>query len=302
MANRTILQTIRAACNELGLPVPPSAVGSFDPMAAQMLALIESVGLVLARDFTWQALTKENRFRTVSQVQTGTTTSGSPNVLLTSTAGLSTDYELQGVGIQPFTRILTVLSPTIIIMDRAAVASATAPVTLAQTRYPLPIDFCYEIPQTEWDRTDHWPLIGPKGNREWMWLKGGIISTGPRLRWRISGDRFDITPLPAGGLEMAFEYVSSNWVGAGAGVYKPLVTLDTDTPVFDDMLMLYGLKWKWRQAHGFDYAQEYADFNDRLQRLQGQEKSAPVLSLSPGKATPLIGPLNIPESGYGIFP
>src|SRR5262245_40796327 len=31
-----------------------------------------------------------------------------------------------------------------------------------QDRYDLPLDWKYFLDQTQWDRTDHWPLLGPK--------------------------------------------------------------------------------------------------------------------------------------------
>ena len=32
--------------------------------------------------------------------------------------------------------------------------------------YELPSDWCYNIDQTQWDRTNHWPLLGPKSPQD----------------------------------------------------------------------------------------------------------------------------------------
>lgn len=54
----TVLQCLKQAAGELGLPVPPSAVASTDEQAVQMLALFNSAGNELVRMYEWQFLRK----------------------------------------------------------------------------------------------------------------------------------------------------------------------------------------------------------------------------------------------------
>ena len=83
--------------------------------------------------------------------------------------------------------------------------------------YPLPDDWSYAVDQTQWDRTNHWPLLGPKSPQEWAWLKGGLLATAPRIRYRIQNNKFLIWPIPQLGttpdvFHLALEYVSKYWV------------------------------------------------------------------------------------------
>jgi hypothetical protein len=65
-----------------------------------------------------------------------------------------------------------------------------------QGSYALPPDWAYFIDQTQWDQTNHWPLLGPKSAAEWAWLKGGLLASFPRMRYRVMGNKFEVWPVP----------------------------------------------------------------------------------------------------------
>jgi hypothetical protein len=173
--------------------------------------------------------------------------------------------------------------------------------TVASTEsYSLPSDYGYEINQTEWDKTHHWPLQGPKSSQEWQWLKSGIISAGPRFRFRIQGGTVHINPTPSDSYQLGFEYISRYWALATDGTtYKEKFTLDDDTCVYDDQLMIDGLKMKWQLAKGFDATATLAAFGNRLDVCKAQDKSAPSLMLSRRQSPLLLSTWSIPETGYG---
>lgn len=83
--------------------------------------------------------------------------------------------------------------------------------------YALPTDLEKFIFRTEWDRNNHWEMLGPATAQEWQYLKSGLAVSGPRWRFRIKGSTstqffFDPTPSSAdNGKTMAFEYQSKNW-------------------------------------------------------------------------------------------
>jgi len=60
----------------------------------------------------------------------------------------------------------------------------------------LPDDWSYFRDQNQWDRTDHWPLLGPKSPQEWAWLKGSLVAALPRQRYRVMDNRFYLWPVP----------------------------------------------------------------------------------------------------------
>jgi len=165
--------------------------------------------------------------------------------------------------------------------------------------YDLPDGYSKLTNQTQWDRTNHWPLLGPKSAQEWAFLKGGIISTGPRIRFRIINNQMTLFPIPSSALDFNLEYVSKNWVDLAAGGTSDKFQSDQDTNVFDDQLMIYGIKYKWLSAKGFDVSSAKADYALRLNDCMAQDEGAPTLSMSRRQTAQLINTWSIPESGYG---
>ena len=173
--------------------------------------------------------------------------------------------------------------------------------TVASTAsYSLPADFDRFINQTQWDRTNTWPMNGPQTGQQWQDLKSGISSAGLRKRYRVKGNLFYIDPTPSSVDACAFEYISSYFaLDTDGTTYKAAFAADTDTSVFDDLLMTDGLKLAFAQAKGFDTSGLANAFNATLLNLTGTDGGAPKLNLAPVGRSMLMGYDNIPETGYG---
>lgn len=298
----TLIELVQDFCMEVSVPAPNAVIGSLDPTINQVLALAQRLGRDLCREYDWQELDKEGLITTVAVSSTGDIVTGSPVITnIPDTSAFSVNWGVTGIGagIAPFAQIISVDSATQVTMNLAAQATGTnQSLTFAQVQYPLPSDWLAEIPQTEWDRTDRWPLIGPVSPQDWQSFKSGIVYAGPRLRWRVLNGTMAINPPPGNGLTLAFEYISNGWVLSAAGVSQPRFTADTDTFVFDPSLMVAGLKLRWLQTKGFDYAFAQADFRNLLSTCRAQNKSAQKLSLAPSVGTILLTNRNIPDGNW----
>ncbi len=100
---------------------------------------------------------------------------------------------------------------------------------------------------------------------------------------------------------MSFEYVSSYWVLASGGTSatKATFTIDSDTCIFPDDLMMAGLKMYFLKAKKFDFGAELAEFARALSNAKAQDVPAPVRSLSPYPMPYLLGTENIPDGNWG---
>jgi hypothetical protein len=272
---------------------------SVDPQIKQMTALLNRHGHDLSRQFEWEKLDKEFLISTVSYDMAANLTLGSPIVTVADTTGLSTNFGVFGVGVTPFANILSIDSSTQFTMNMPATESGTPTLSISQVAYPLPADWLKQIPQTEWDRTNRWPLMGPKSPQEWQSYKSGIVYAGPRERFRIQSGAVQISPNPPNGLIFSYEYISSAWVIGADGVYKQNLALDDDTYVFDDSLMVTGLKMRWKQAKGLDYSYDAQEYGSLLNLLRAQDKSAPKLSRAPIQGSIYLSPANIPDGSWG---
>jgi hypothetical protein len=171
--------------------------------------------------------------------------------------------------------------------------------TFSQTKYPLPNDFETITDNTHWNKTKHWQMLGPEDAQQWQWLKSGYISTGPRIRWRILGNKFQIWPPYNTNEYLGFEYRSKGWARSAADAVKNSFTVDTDTTIFDDTVLVLGTKLKYFQIKGFDTTSLQADYFRYLNVAKANDKGSATLSFAPYPSKVLIGYANIPDSGYG---
>ena len=142
-------------------------------------------------------------------------------------------------------------------------------------------------------------MLGPEDAQQWQWLKSGYISTGPRIRWRILGDKFQIWPPYNTQEYLGFEYRSKGWARSAAGAVKNSFTVDTDTTIFDDTVIVLGTKLKYFQIKGFDTTALQQDYFRYLNVAKANDKGSANLSFAPYPTKVLIGYANIPDTGYG---
>jgi hypothetical protein len=295
----TLLELIQSVADELALNRPALVIGSADPQTRQLLALLNRLGSDLSRQYDWQELNKEHVFTTVSYTRTGTVTSGSPVVTTVDTTGLSNRFGVMGNGIAPFAQIVTVDSTTQVTMTMPATESGTVALEFPQVEYPLPSDWSKPLNDTGWDRTNRWPLLGPKTPQEWQSFKSGIVYAGPRERFRILNNSLAINPPPPNALTFALEYISSGWVvDYNGGTNKTRYTNDADTTIFRDSLLITGLKSMWKAAKGLDASFDLAEFRSILESDKAQDRGASTLSLSPNIGSVLMTTDQIPDGNW----
>lgn len=300
MANSTVLELVDQATGEMGLGVPTTVVGNTNADVIQQLALINAVGYELTRRHIWQALNKINLFQTAYLTTTGNVTAGSAVITnIPTTAALSTLFTVTGDGLLNNSQVSSVDSGTQVTLQQEASTSGTGvSLTFSQTKYNMPADYDRQIDRTHWDKTQHWQMIGPETAQQWEWLTSGYISTGPIVRYRIFGSYFQIWPPQGTEHYLGFEYIGKHWALTTAGVAKAAFTVDTDTCIFPDRLMVLGLKHKYYQAKGLgDIFKD--DYDAELSIAMSNDAGSQTLSMNPRVAEVLLGWNNVPDSGYG---
>ena len=303
----TMLQLVQQTTSELNLAIPTYVAGNTNQDVQQVLALMNRQGYDLVKEYDWQALQLEYRFYTDAQNFTGNTVSNaSYNIIVTGDAtALNSNYTITGTGINQDTYVSSVTYnagtglSTIVMSQLASGTYTSVTFTFSQTKYPLPNDFETITDNTHWDKTKHWQMLGPEDAQQWQWLKSGYISTGPRIRWRILGDKFQIWPPYNTQEYLGFEYRSKGWARSAAGAVKNSFTVDTDTTIFDDTVLVLGTKLKYFQIKGFDTTALQQDYFRYLNVAKANDKGSATLSFAPYPSKVLIGYANIPDSGYG---
>jgi hypothetical protein len=306
----TWLQLGRAVAAEMGLgSIPASVAGATDDQTRQIGALANRCGEMLLRNREWTALQTEWNISVAAPIDlTGNVTSGSVTVTgIASTAGLLPGrMAVLGDAMTQATRLASVVDINTVTLTQPATFTATgAALSFCQDVYEAPVDMLAPINRTFWDRSRRWELIGPMSPQEDEWMRSGIVATGPRRRFRFIGrgqNVFRIWP-PPGALDspaaLAFEYISAHWATAADGTPKDRFTADADTCVFADDLMLMGVKWLWLQSKGMEYAAFRDDWMRQVEQAEATDGASPTLDMARGRWPILIGPGNVPDTGFG---
>jgi hypothetical protein len=265
--------------------------------------LANRLGKDLVRDFEWQRLVQAYIWQTQNAVSTTGNITANSRVItnIPSTAALQVGNVITGTGQTPYAEILTIDSSTQVTLN-APVTTSTASVsmTFAKQDYDLPDGYDRMISDTNWDRTDHWRNLGTKSSQDWQFLQGGIISIGPRERYRIYNNKFRIFQALTTVYNFSFEYVSNYWVCAAGSDQgsKAAYTLDTDTSIFPDDLMLAGLKFYFLKAKKLDYSIELGEFMRSLSYCKAQDVPVSAMSLAPVGMNQLVGPWSVQDGNW----
>jgi hypothetical protein len=296
-----MLQLVQQVTAELNLAVPSYVIGNPSQDVQQILALMNRAGYDLVKEHDWQALELEYRFYTTAITTTCNTTNGTYLLNnIPSTTGLDNTYSIVGTSIPQDTYVDNVINSTSLTTSQLASATSVGgSVTFSKTIYPLPPDYETITDNTHWDKTKHWQMLGPVDAQQWQWLKSGYISTGPRVRWRILGNTFQIWPPYNTQEYLGFEYRSKGWVRNAAGDVLNYFQNDSDTTVLDDSVVAILTKLKYFQIKSFDTTSLQQDYMRYLNVAKANDKGSATLSFAPAPSAVLIGWANIPDTGYG---
>lgn len=175
--------------------------------------------------------------------------------------------------------------------------------------YPVPADYKYFTDQTQWDRTNHWPLLGPKSPQEWAFIKGSLVAPLPRIRYRIQNNQIKTWPIlttssSPSSVQIAMEYISENWVSVDSASTptKNEITADSDILFYDPWLLVKAVKVKWYELKGLSTAGVQADYLRAFYSLTGKDTGAEILSLSRKPTTNLITINSVPDGSWNVNP
>lgn len=282
--------------------LPSTVIANTNTDVVQTLALVNSAGKALSREFDWQYQQTQYNFTATTFTYTGTTTLGSTSVTsMSSIASLDSTFMVTGVGIDQDTFVVSA-AVTTVVLSRAATATGTlVSLTFSKVLFAPPTDFDRQIDRTHWDKSKHWEMLGPSTPQQQEWLRSGYISTGPRIRYWFKGGYFQIWP-PLGATEqLEYEYVSKYWIIATAAtaITKSAFSVDADTCIFPDALMEALIKLKYFEVKGFDTTALTVNYEGQRDIAKANDAGSPTLGMAPRQSSVLIGWENIPDSNYG---
>lgn len=129
----------------------------------------------------------------------------------------------------------------------------------------IPTDFDRIVNHTMFNRTQFRRVTGPMSSSEWQAQKA-LSASLLTDSFRIQGKAMLIEPVPDAGDTYAYEYVSKNWCEDSSSTGQSAWAADGDTGILDETLMVLGLIWRFRKARGFDYAEEFNEYETQVEQ------------------------------------
>jgi len=150
----------------------------------------------------------------------------------------------------------------------------------AQLQVEPPSDYQRLTPKAAlWDVSLKRPAVGPISADNWLNLITNTTTGGDKY-WALIGGKFNIYPAPSVTNEFSYSYQSKNWVLSSAAAPKDEFTIDDDTPVIDDELLVLELIWRWKAAIGIDYAEAMQDATRRKEIILANNRATITTQLS----------------------
>lgn len=299
MAN-TIVTIIKNFCYRINVPAPSSIVGVSSPTEQQYLSLFQFIGDDLRnRPYQWPQLKRGYTFTTTTSTRKYQLPGDFYRILNSTQWDETNQWPLQGP-----------ISDANFTLREFAVVSLTN-----RKAYRLigPVNYLYSTsPYSQ--RSRGWFEIDPAGENNTDELFLGYLS----CNWIWPRDWVTSTVYSAGDIRAGNGYVYRTAAGGTSGATRPnwatgsssdgSVTWtvytepypcdasnsalnDSDLCLFDDDLMIEGMRWAYKRAKGLDYQQERQDWEDQL-------KSAFARFNGPTRIS-MCGPLS--EDAY-LFP
>lgn len=197
----------------------------------------------------------------------------------------------------------------------ALTRETTVTCTNGVATYALAADYDRMIPQSWWDVTNRWPLLGPMSYQEWDTIKKGITITGPRKRFRIIGTPtgtyvnpsantryIELDPTPTNSTDQFFySWISKGFARQTTDTTAGQFDADSDEPLLDSDLFELDVKWRYLRAKGLPYDEERIEFDDALARIKGADQAYRSLwnDASAQMFPRLLDMYNVPDTGFG---
>ena len=135
----------------------------------------------------------------------------------------------------------------------------------------------------------------PVDDVTWQAMKASGI-TGPVEYFRIRGNYLLALPTPPAGETLAFEWVTKHWCESSGGTGQSVWTADDDVGRLDESIMLQGLVWRWKKAQGLEYAEDFRQYEMRVETALIRDGAKPVLNMNGRSGTGS----NVPQGSWSL--
>lgn len=145
----------------------------------------------------------------------------------------------------------------------------TTVATPAQTS-AIPTDWDRFIANSFFNRSQMRSVIGPITPQQWQAIQAQPQLNRVFLAFIERDNQFLVTPTPAAGETIAYEYVTKNWVYSDdvVPVARSDYEADTDTSYLDEKLIVLGVRWRFLKSKGLEFGEDFRTYQtERNQKM-----------------------------------
>jgi hypothetical protein len=124
----------------------------------------------------------------------------------------------------------------------------------------------------------------------------GVPLTGEIL---VPGNYTAVPINPVGEASTSGHGSGETWTMSWGNMTQQGWRADTDVPLLEDDVIELGVLWRLLRRLGLAYDEEKDEFDRRLDLLVARDGGTATLDLAPVDRFALIGPYNLPETGFG---
>lgn len=171
-----------------------------------------------------------------------------------------------------------------------------------QQSYDTPNGFRRLLPDTMYNQANQSGVDGSLTPQMWQQSRTQTLnSTNSKYQFRFAGNPLQIklTPTPQIVETLWVDYIGTERVTAEDSTLKELFTADTDTPLFPDILVRMGLKWRIKHAKGLDYSEDYNAYQAAVNQKYAQECAFGSVAITRRTGEDVLMDGYVPENGFG---
>lgn len=170
------------------------------------------------------------------------------------------------------------------------------------TSYAFPPGFQEMVNQTLWNHSTRLPAIGPLSFQQSTALQARLVNIVLNVVYQVQGNLLTMPIVPPSGANVTGMYLTRNWVKASGSPTpdKDRPTAQDDLLLFDEELLIAGLKLRFDENRGFDTTKSEERYDAKLEAAIGKNVGAQIASLGGnGRNTfdRMLDGRNVPE-GY----
>lgn len=132
-------------------------------------------------------------------------------------------------------------------------------------------------------------------------MKGEGINTSLGRRARLIAGKmefFDTIDASSSGNLIKYEYISSNLAKNASGTAQANLTSDTYLPRMNDLPVILGVVWRYKQQKGLEWQKDYDTYRRECQKYMGWNRAPSFLCLDGQSYLAPIG-VSVKDRGYG---